>query len=222
MTDGYSGLGKETARIFLAAGAQVIVPARDPQRAAAALKGVPGVEAEFMDLLDRGSIDAFADRFLATGRPLHLLVNSVGMMGGPLVRDARGVESQFATNHLEHFQLVTRLWPALGRAKGARVISVSSRGHRFSPVVFEDLQFERRPYDPWLAYGQSKTANSLFAVELDARGQKEGIRAFSLHPGGIVDTGLGKHAVKEDLVKAGVVDERGNPIINPAQGFKTA
>jgi NAD(P)-dependent dehydrogenase (short-subunit alcohol dehydrogenase family) len=123
-----------------------------------------------MDLLDPGSIDVFADRFLAMGQPLHILVNSAGIMANPLARDARGYESQFATNHLGHFQLTRRLWSALQQAHGARIVSVSSWGHRYSPVVFEDVNFERRPYDRWLAYGQSKTANILFAVEADARG----------------------------------------------------
>ena len=122
-----------------------------------------------MDLLDPASIDAFAESFLASGRPLHILVNSAGIMACPLTRDARGYEAQFATNHLGHFQLVSRLLPALRRANGARVVSVSSWGHHFSPMVFEDPHFHRRAYDPWVAYGQSKTANILFAVELDKR-----------------------------------------------------
>jgi len=220
VTGGYSGLGRETVRIFRAAGARVIVPARDTARAAEALKDFPDAEIEPMDLLDPASIAAFVTRFLAAGLPLHIVVNSAGIMACPLARDARGYESQFATNHLGHFQLVTGLWPALVRAKGARVVSVSSKGHRFSPVIFEDLHFERRPYDPWLGYGQSKTANILFAVELDVRGKDEGIRAFSVHPGGIVGTGLDKHVPRETLIKAGAMDERGRPIIDPAQGLK--
>lgn len=221
VTGGYSGLGRETVRVFRAAGARVIVPARDPQRAAAALADFPDIEIEPMDLLDPASIDAFAGRFLGTGSPLHLLINSAGIMANPFTRDARGYESQFSTNHLGHFQLTLRLWPALARARGARVVAVSSRGHRFSPVVFDDLHFERRPYDPWKAYGQSKTANILFALELDARGRADGIRAFSVHPGGIVDTGLGKHVPREGLQKAGVIDAQGNPVIDPARGLKT-
>jgi NAD(P)-dependent dehydrogenase (short-subunit alcohol dehydrogenase family) len=124
----------------------------------------PGVEVEAMDLLDPGSIDAFAERFGADAQPLHLLVNNAGIMACPFTRDGRGFEHQFATNHLGHFQLTARLWPALRRANGARVISVSSRGHWFSPVDFDVPNFEHRAYDPWLAYGQSKTANILFAV----------------------------------------------------------
>src|SRR4029453_5651958 len=101
----------------------------------------------------------------------------------PLTRDARGFESQLATNHLGHFQLTMRLWPALRRARGARVVSLSSRGHRIAGIDFDDPHFERRPYDKWIAYGQSKTANALFAVGLDVRGESQLLRAFSVHPG---------------------------------------
>jgi NAD(P)-dependent dehydrogenase (short-subunit alcohol dehydrogenase family) len=114
-----------------------------------------------------------------------------------------------------------RLWPALRRAEGARVVSVSSWGHRHSPVVFEDPQFERRDYDRWSAYGQSKTANVLFALGVDVRGKTEGVRAFSLHPGGIVGTGLEKHLSREELQAAGVLDERGRPLRDPAWNLKT-
>lgn len=222
VTGGYSGIGRETVRVFRNAGAQVIVPARDIDRAQAALNGIAGVEIQPMDLADPDSIDAFADRFLATGQPLHILVNSAGIMAVPeLTRDGRGHELQFATNHLGHFQLTSRLWPALVKARGARVVSVSSMGHRFSPVVFDDIDFERRPYDPWTAYGQSKTANVLFAVELDGRGQSEGIRAFALHPGGIVETGLAKHVSQEALTAAGALDSSGAPVIDPDKGLKT-
>lgn len=222
VTGGGSGLGLETVRALRAAGARVVVPARDPARAAAALAGLRGVEVEPMDLLDPASIDAFAARFLARRRPLHLLVNSAGIMACPLARDARGYESQLSTNHLGHFQLTARLRPALRRADGARVVSVSSLGHRYSQVVFDDPNFERRPYDRWAAYGQSKTANILFAVALDARGEAEGVRAFSLHPGAIVDTGLGKHVSAEDLRAAGVIDAEGRPVLDPSRQLKTA
>jgi NAD(P)-dependent dehydrogenase (short-subunit alcohol dehydrogenase family) len=221
VTGGASGIGVETTRALRSAGATVVVPARDRSRAATALAGIDGVELEAMDLIDPASIDAFAERFLASGRPLHILVNSAGIMAAPLLRDARGYESQLATNHLGHFQVVARLWPALRKASGARVISVSSWGHRFSPVVFEDPNFERRDYDPWKAYGQSKTANILFALALDERGRTEGVRAFSLHPGTIVDTGLGKHLSVEQLRTAGVIDEHGKPILDPTRNLKT-
>jgi NAD(P)-dependent dehydrogenase (short-subunit alcohol dehydrogenase family) len=222
VTGGYSGLGRETVRILLGAGARVFVPARDVARAKSAFEGVGGAEVVPMDLLDSGSISTFASRFLETGLPLHILVASAGIMAVPeLTRDGRGHELQFATNHLGHFQLATRLWPALKKAQGARVVALSSRGHRLSTVVFDDIDFERRPYDPWAAYGQSKTANILFAVELDRRGEKDGMRAFAVHPGRIFETGLAKHLSHDVLKGLGAVSEDGTPVIDPAKGLKT-
>jgi NAD(P)-dependent dehydrogenase (short-subunit alcohol dehydrogenase family) len=222
VTGGYSGLGLETVRVFLAAGARVIVPTRDVGRAKAALTKFAAAEIWPMDLLDPASIDAFAQRFLAEGTPLHILVNSAGIMALPeLTLDGRGHELQFATNHLGHFQLTLRLWPALLAAHGARVVAVSSLGHRFSPVVFDDVDFHHRPYSPFAAYGQSKTANALFAVELDKRGMPDGIRAFAVHPGGIVETNLGKHIDPAMLRDLGAIDAEGKAIIAPERGFKT-
>lgn len=186
VTGGYAGIGLETTRVLSEAGATVIVPARTPDKARATLAGLERVEVDSLDLAAPATIDAFAERLLASGRPLHLLINNAGIMATPLARDARGFESQLATNHLGHFQLTARLWPALRRANGARVVSLSSRAHRRAGMDFEDPHFERRPYDKWLAYGQSKTANILFALGLDARGEAHRIRAFSLHPGAIV------------------------------------
>ena len=164
VTGGYSGIGLETTRVLAGAGATVIVPVRTPDKARKAVEGLGRVELVPMDLADPGSIDAFAAAFLASKRPLHLLINNAGIMAAPLARDARGYESHFATNHLGHFQLTVCLWPAL--TQGARIISLSSRGHHRNGVDFEDTMFERRPYDKWAAYGQSKTANVLFAVGL--------------------------------------------------------
>jgi NAD(P)-dependent dehydrogenase (short-subunit alcohol dehydrogenase family) len=223
VTGGYSGLGLETVRAFVEAGARVIVPARDIERARGQMGALADrVEIESMDLLKPKTIDAFTERFLASAVPLHILVNSAGIMALPqLTLDPRGFEYQFATNHLGHFQLVAGLWPALVKAGGARVISVSSLGHSFSPVVFDDPGFNHRPYNPWAGYGQSKTANVLFAVELDKRGKAFGVRAFSLHPGAIPDTGLGTHVSNEDLVQSGMIDEEGNTLVDPAKGVKT-
>ncbi|MFD7678062.1 oxidoreductase [Streptomyces sp. NPDC060187] len=221
VTGGYSGIGLETVRVLRAAGAEVVVPARDAARAAAALEGIDGVEVAAMDLIDPVSVDAFADGFLASGRPLHLLVASAGIMATPLTRDARGYEAQFATNHLGHFQLVSRLRPALRAAGGARVVVVSSRGHRFSPVDLDDPNFEHTPYEPFLAYGRSKSANALFAVELDRRGRADGVRAFAVHPGTIVDTGLARHLSEDALRAAGAVEEDGTPVRDSARQLKT-
>jgi len=221
VTGGYSGIGLSTTRALRTAGAQVIVPTRDFDKAATALAGIDGVEIEEMDLIDPASIDAFAVKFLATGRPLHILVNSAGIGGAPLIRDARGYESHFATNHLGHFQLTVRLWPALRQANGARVVAVSAWAHSRAPIVFEDPNFEHRDYIPWMAYGQSKTANILFARALDEQARTHSVRAFSLHPGSIVDTGLSKYLEPAVLRAAGLVDENGMPILDPAKGLKT-
>ncbi len=190
VTGGYAGLGLETTRVLAAAGARVIVPARDRAKAERALAGLANVTLETMDLAVPASIDAFAARVT---EPIHLLIHNAGIMAAPLSREARGLESQLAVNHVGHAQLFARLVPALRRAGGARVIALSSRGHMRSAFDFEDPNFERRPYDPMIAYGQSKTANVLFAVEADRRYQGDGIRAFALHPGAILETDLGRH-----------------------------
>ena len=220
VTGGYAGLGLETARILSRAGAHVIVPARDMDKAKRALAGLPAVELAALDLADPASIDAFTAEVVGSAQPLHILVNSAGIMAPPLTRDGRGYEIQFATNHLGHFQLTAGLWPALRRAGGARVVSVSSAGHRLAPVDFDDPDFQRRPYDKWAGYGQSKTANALFALALDRRGEAEGVRAFSLHPGSIV-TDLARHLDAADLRRVGAIDEAGNPRPREENGFKT-
>ena len=160
--------------------------------------------------IDPASIDAFAERFLASGRPLHILVNSAGIMATSLGRATRAGTSRSSRQTISGTSSSRRgCWPALRWASGARVVAVSSWGHRYSPVVFEDANFEHRDYDRWSAYGQSKTANILFALALDEGGKADGIRAFSLHPGGIVATGLGKHLSREELRAGGVIDEHG-------------
>ncbi|NPC47351.1 SDR family NAD(P)-dependent oxidoreductase [Corallococcus sp. AB032C] len=220
VTGGYAGIGLETTRTLHAAGATVIVPARTPDKARAALAGLERVELEPMDLFDPASIDAFASRFIASGRPLHLLINNAGIMATPLARDARGFESQFATNHLGHFQLTARLWPALKQANGARVVCLSSRGHFFAGVDFDDPFFQQRPYDKWVAYGQSKTANILFAVGLDARGQAHGVRAFAVHPGGIL-TDLARHMSEEEVRASIENSNKIEPLKTVEQGAAT-
>jgi NAD(P)-dependent dehydrogenase (short-subunit alcohol dehydrogenase family) len=191
VTGGYAGLGLETTRVLAAAGARVIVPARDRAKATRALGGLAGVEIEAMDLAVPASIDAFARR--VADRPLHLLIANAGIMAAPLARDARGLESQLAVNHVGHVQLFVRLVPALRRAQRARVVALSSRAHVRASFDFDDPSFERRPYDKMIAYGQSKTANVLFAVEADRRHRADGIRAFAVHPGAILETELGRH-----------------------------
>lgn len=229
VTGGHNGLGREATRVLTAAGAAVTVASRDPRRAAAALAGIDGVEVAQLDLLDPASIDAFVEAYLASGRPLHILINGAGIMAGPLVRDARGYEANFATNHLGHFQLTTGLLPALRAARGARVVNVSSGAQRATGIRFDDPNFETGEYDGNLAYGQSKAANVLFAVELDRR-WADGIRGFAVHPGIILGTSLGPaRAVgesahtftDEEHRRMGLIDADGNPVIAPEQGLKT-
>ncbi|GGA25621.1 SDR family NAD(P)-dependent oxidoreductase [Paenibacillus physcomitrellae] len=221
VTGGYSGLGLETVRAFQAGGANVIVPTRNKESAARALNALDNIEIEYMDLLDPASIDAFADKFMSSGRALHILVNSAGIMAVPeLTLDDRGFEAHFATNHLGHFQLTSGLLPALRQANGARVVSVSARAHQLSRVVFDDIHFKQREYRPMLGYAQSKTANILFAAGLDAREKHNGIRAFSLHPGSII-TNLGRNFTREQMQSFGVLDEQGHPVIDPEKQYKT-
>ena len=221
VTGGYAGIGLETVRTFVGAGAKVVVPARDVNKAAKNLEGIPNVTIEQMDLMDPASIDAFAEKFLLTGSPLHLLINNAGIMWVPLQRDARGYESQLATNHLGHFQFTLRLWPALKKAGSARVVNVSSYGHQMAPFHFEDPNFEHRNYDTLSGYGQSKTANNLFTVELDRRGKNAGVRAFSLHPGSVNGTDLGRVAPMELFQQMGTHDANGNIFPEVARKLKT-
>jgi NAD(P)-dependent dehydrogenase (short-subunit alcohol dehydrogenase family) len=221
VTGGHVGLGLETTRALSKAGASVVVGTRNPDRAAPALEGIERVEVERLDLMDPASVDAFAARYTATGRPLHILVNNAGLMGGELVRDARGYESQFATNHLGHFQLSNALLPALRAANGARVVELSSWGHHLSDIRWDDPHFETGSYDGMVAYGQAKTANVLFAVELDRQWSGDGIRGYALHPGGIVSTNLAPWLTVDDRRAMGLLDEAGQPIIDPERDLKT-
>lgn len=210
ITGGYAGIGLETTKTFIEAGARVIVPARDIEKAKRNLVGLANVEVEAMDLMDYHSINAFAEKFLASRQPLDLLINNAGIMWVPLRRDARGFESQLSTNHLGHFQLTAKLWPALKKADRARVVNVSSYGHQIAPFNFEDPNFEHRQYETLLGYGQSKTANNLFTVELDARGAKSAIRAYAVHPGSVNHTDLGREAPMELYQQMGTHDADGH------------
>ena len=213
---GYSGIGVETTRALAVAGAHVTVPARTPQKARTTLAGLANVELAELDLMDPVSIDAFASNWLAHHGELHILICNAAIMASPLARDSRGYESQFATNHLGHFQLLCRLWPALVAAHGARVVMLSSLGHRITPMNFEDPNFVGREYHKWIAYGQAKTANSLCALGVDERGRAHGIRAFAVHPGGIM-TDLQRSLPIEEQVAMGWVTADG--VVNPI--FKT-
>lgn len=220
VTGGYSGLGLEMTRSLAKAGAHVIVPARSPAKAGIALAALSNVEIAYVELAERESIHRFADGFLATGRSLDILIHSAGIMAPPLARDPVGNESQLAINHLAPFILTNRLAPALTSADSARVISMSSRAHRIAGVDFSDANFVRRSYDPWVAYGQSKTANALFAVELDRRAQSSGIRAFSVHPGSIL-TDLARNLTPAQIQAFGAYDESGGIRVDPLNDLKT-
>ncbi|MEV0969677.1 SDR family NAD(P)-dependent oxidoreductase [Microtetraspora glauca] len=201
VTGGASGIGVETARALAGAGAEVTLAVRDlaaGERTAEDLIATTGnkrVLVAPLDLADRASVASFA---AAWDGPLHVLVNNAGLMASPEIRTPEGWEMQFATNHLGHFALATGLHRALAAAGGARVVSVSSSAHLRSPVVFDDIHFRERPYDPWLAYGQSKTANVLFAVEASRRWADDGITVNALMPGGI-RTRLQRYITEEDL-----------------------
>ena len=208
VTGGHAGLGLETTRVLSNAGATVVVGSRDPRKAQMAVAKIKNVEVGELDLAIPASTDRFASEFLISSRALDLLINNAGVMATPLTRDERGYELQFATNHLGHFQLTDRLWPALKKSGNARVVALSSRGHARGGVDLSDPNFNKRPYDKWVAYGQSKSANSLFAVELDKRGQKDGVRAFAVHPGGIL-TDLLKYMTDEELSAYGIYRENG-------------
>jgi NAD(P)-dependent dehydrogenase (short-subunit alcohol dehydrogenase family) len=224
VTGGYSGIGLETTRALAAAGAFVVVPARRQDAAVAALEGIDRVEVDQLDLADLTSVHSFADRFLASGRSIEILINNAGIMACPETRVGPGWEAQFATNHLGHYVLANLLWPAIARDGGARVVALSSIGHRRSAIRWDDLQFEHG-YDKWAAYGQAKTANALFALQLDSLGREAGVRAFSVHPGGIF-TPLQRHLTTQEMVAAGWIDDDGNVTFSsfktPEQGAATS
>ena len=227
VTGGASGIGVETARALASAGAAVTLAVRDiaaGERVAADIARTTGsdrVHVARLELTDRASIDAFVASWQG---PLDILVNNAGVMAIPELRlSPDGHEMQFATNHLGHFALSLGLHHALAAADGARIVSVSSSGHLLSPVVFDDIDFAFRNYDPWAAYGQSKTANVLFAVGAHARWASDGITVNAVMPGGIA-TNLQRHVggaaymeqARERFRKAG------SKLKTPEQGAATS
>lgn len=221
VTGGNAGIGLETTKTLAKAGATVIVPARDIEKAKKNLEGIKNIELEPMDIMNPASIDAFAEKFLISNRPLHLLINNAGIMWVPLRRDSRGFESQLATNYLGQYHLTARLFPALKNADGARVINVSSLGHHMAPFNFEDPNFLNREYETLQAYGQSKTASNLFSLELDNRAKEFNVRAYSLHPGSIGGTELAREASPELFQKMGFLDADGNMLPEVAARLKS-
>jgi NAD(P)-dependent dehydrogenase (short-subunit alcohol dehydrogenase family) len=198
-----AGLGLETARALASHGAQVVGAVRDMEKARTATGSVVeqaahggGLELVNLDLASLTSVRDCADALVADGRPFDAVIANAGIMACPLGRTADGFELQFGTNHLGHFVFVNRIAPLLG--PGARLVNLSSAGHRFSDVDLDDPNYERTPYDEFGAYGRAKTANVLFAVEFDRRHRSAGVRAAAVHPGGI-QTELGRYMTPEVL-----------------------
>lgn len=230
VTGAASGLGVETVRALLNAGASVIMPVRDTVRGQqvaddlARETGNAAVQVVPMDLSSLASVRQAAAAILAAAPRIHMLINNAGVMATPQGLTADGFETQFGTNHLGHFQLTRLLMPALLAAAPARVVALSSSAHRLSDIRWDDPNFQTTPYDPWQAYGQSKTANALFAAELNRRYGPQGVTANAVHPGGIM-TGLQKHMPEGEAQRRGWIDENGvpNPAFKtPAQGASTS
>jgi NAD(P)-dependent dehydrogenase (short-subunit alcohol dehydrogenase family) len=220
VTGGYSGIGLEATRALAAKGARVIVPVRDPAKAAAALADVAGtVESGALDLGNLASVRAFATAMADLPR-LDMLINNAGIMACPETRVGPGWEAQFATNHLGHMALTLGLMPQLQRTEGARVVALASTGHKVSGIRWDDVHFTAEPYDKWKAYGQSKSANALFANALSRRLAPSGGLAFGVHPGGIF-TPLQRHLTVEETTMLGWTNADGSPSELAKRGFKT-
>jgi NAD(P)-dependent dehydrogenase (short-subunit alcohol dehydrogenase family) len=220
ITGGSAGLGVETARVLSACGAKIVSVVRDQAKGLAAAatirESVPSAEIEMavLDLFDLDSVRRGADDIAKRFPRIDLLINNAGVMACPLGRTAQGLDTQLGTNHLGHFVLTARLIPSLLAGAPARIVNLSSAGHRMSPFLFEDPFFEKDDYNKWIAYGQAKTANVLFSVALDKRFKDRGIRSFAVHPGAI-QTELGRHMDANDVKD--LMDRRGD---RPPMTFK--
>lgn len=225
VTGGYSGIGLETTRALAGVGARVIVPVRDPAKAASALADVAGdVESAPLDLGNLASVRAFVDAMADLPR-LDILINNAGIMACPETRlgpgqNGKGWESQFATNHLGHMAMTLGLMDLLRGTDGARVVALASTGHKVSGIRWDDIHFTAQPYDKWKAYGQSKSANALFANALSRRLAPSGGLAFGVHPGGIF-TPLQRHLGVEETTMMGWTNADGSPSELAKRGFKT-
>jgi len=222
VTGGYSGIGLETTRALAAAGAKVYVPVRNFDKAAETLATIKRGEVIplSMDLGDFASIRRFVAEMLEDETQIDLLINNAGIMACPEARLEGGWESQFGVNHLGHFLLTKGLLPALLAADAPRVVCLSSIAHRRGGVNFDDINFEKTVYEKWTAYAQAKTANALFALGLDMKYAEQGLRAFSVHPGGIM-TPLQRHLDNEEMIALGWLDESGNLSELAASLFKS-
>lgn len=221
VTGGYSGIGLETTRALAAAGVKVYVPVRDPGKAESNLADIEGeVVVLQMDLGELDSVRKFAADVKASESSLDLLINNAGIMACPETRIGDNWESQFAVNHIGHFVLTKELLPILLNADAPRVVCLSSIAHRRSDILWEDIHFQSTPYEKWTAYAQAKTANALFALGLDLKYAAQGLRAFSVHPGGIL-TPLQRHLPNEEMQALGWTDADGNLSEQAAAMFKS-
>lgn len=220
VTGGYSGIGLETTRALVAAGAKVYVPVRTPEKASEALAGITGVTVDAMDLADLNTVKSYAASVKERESRIDLLINNAGLMACPEMRVGNNWEAQFAVNHLGHFVLTTQLLPLLLEAENARVVCLSSVGHLRSDVLWDDINFESTAYEKWTAYAQAKTANALFARGLDIKYSDQGLKAISVHPGGIL-TPLQRHLGNEEMQAMGWVDADGNLTEMAAARFKS-
>lgn len=221
ITGGYSGIGLETSRALVNAGANVIAPARRKDIASKELDGIIDKDNIVeMNLADPNSVQQFVDDFTSSAESLDILINNAGVMACPEMRTSQGWELQFAVNQIGHFVLTKGLLPLMQKADGARLVALSSTGHKISGIRWDDIHFKSSDYDKWAAYGQSKTAGSLLAVEVDKRMKDSGIRAFGVHPGGIM-TPLQRHLETEEMVALGWMNEDGEPTERVAKMFKS-
>ena len=220
VTGGYSGIGLETTRALVGAGARVILPVRRKEVAKQELQGlVEDSDLIEMNLADPASVKKFTDQFKETGLALDILINNAGIMACPEMRTPHGWEMQFAVNQIGHFVLTTELMPIMEKTPGARLVTLSSTGHKLSGIRWDDIHFNEG-YDKWPAYGQSKTACCLLAVEFDRRMKDKGVRAFGVHPGGIF-TPLQRHLEKEEMIALGWLGEDGELSERAKGAFKT-
>jgi NAD(P)-dependent dehydrogenase (short-subunit alcohol dehydrogenase family) len=221
VTGGYSGIGTETTRALVNAGCEVYIPARRTNVAVKELEGILSTENIIeMDLASPKSVQTFVDDFSSQINKLDILINNAGVMACPEIRTSEGWELQFAVNQIGHFVLTKGLLPLMEKAEGARLVALSSTGHKISGIRWDDIHFNTSDYDKWTAYGQSKTAGSLLAVEVDKRMKSSGISAFGVHPGGIM-TPLQRHLETEEMVVLGWMNEDGQPSERVAKMFKS-
>ena len=228
VTGGYSGIGLETTKALVAVGANVIIPAKRPEIANQNLNGVVSeTNIIKMDLGNLNSVKNFTNSFKENFNTLSLLINNAGIMACPETRVGDNWESQFAINHIGHFLLTKELMNILADTEGSRFVSLSSSAHALTGILWDDIHFNKQPYNKWMAYGQSKTASSLIAIELNKKMKDYGVESFSVHPGGII-TPLQRYLEKEEMIALGWMDENGSPselaknfFKSPSQGAST-